>query len=50
MNPNAQPVFYYDLTHPDNNKLIVQRGRFKNWNAAAVNDFVRRMFFKYTID
>jgi len=36
-------VFYYDLSYPDDNKLIVQRGRFANWDAAALKAFVRRI-------
>lgn len=31
--PDAGFVFHYHLTHPEDNDLVVQRGRFAGWNA-----------------
>ena len=36
-------VFYYNLAHPEANELIVQRGRFANWDANALVKFLRRI-------
>ncbi len=41
--PSANFVFHYYLQYPDDNELIVQRGRFKNWNRASTIDLVRRI-------
>lgn len=30
--PNADFVFYYYLQHPEDNDLVMQRGRFKGWD------------------
>ncbi len=30
--PDAGFVFYYYLQHPEENELVMQRGRFKGWN------------------
>jgi inner membrane protein len=30
--PRGRFVFQYYLTHPDENQLVVQRGRFEGWN------------------
>ncbi|QOI98153.1 MAG: metal-dependent hydrolase [Flammeovirgaceae bacterium] len=32
-NPRAPFVFHYYLQHPDDNNLVIQRGRFANWNS-----------------
>lgn len=42
---SAQPgfVLYYYLQYPDNNKMLVQRGRFAGWNKAAVLRFIHRI-------
>ena len=37
--PNPGFIFYYYLQYPDNNKLIVQRGRFAKWNKATLTSF-----------
>jgi inner membrane protein len=42
-NPQAKFVFHYFLQHPDENKLVVQRGRFANWNKQATRSFVKRI-------
>lgn len=31
-NPKEQFAFHYNLQHPNQNKLVVQRGRFAKWN------------------
>ena len=41
--PNAHFVFHYFLERPDDNRVIVQRGRFAGWNKEAVEAFVRRI-------
>ena len=41
--PDPRFVFHYFLTQPDDNKLIVQRGRFAGWDKAAVLAFWRRI-------
>jgi inner membrane protein len=41
--PEAKFVFHYFLQHPDDNKLVVQRGRFANWNMESVRIFIRRI-------
>ncbi|MCX6293924.1 MAG: metal-dependent hydrolase [Sphingobacteriales bacterium] len=40
-NPNSDFVFHYLIEHPEENKLVVQRGRFEAWN---VNESI--FFFK----
>ncbi len=40
---HPQFVFHYFVKQPDNNELIVQRGRFAGWDKAAVLAFLRRM-------
>jgi len=41
---SASPfVFYYFLQHPDNNDLVVQRGRFARWDWSAFNALLRRI-------
>ncbi len=36
-------VFHYFLSHPDGNKMVVQRGRFAGWDGDAVGSFLRRI-------
>ncbi|MHA4809337.1 metal-dependent hydrolase [Flavitalea flava] len=36
-------VFHYFLEHPDDNTVIVQRGRFAGWNRQTVRDFIKRI-------
>lgn len=36
-------VFHYFLSHPDNNHLVVQRGRFAGWDAAARESLLMRI-------
>lgn len=35
-------VFHYYINHPKNNELIIQRGRFSNWDWDAVKVFYHR--------
>lgn len=36
-------VFYYYLQYPDNNKMIVQRGRFAKWDKHTLGSFLERI-------
>lgn len=42
-NPRANFVLYYYLLHPEDNELIVQRGRFVNWNKQTISSFIKRI-------
>jgi inner membrane protein len=42
-NRNAPFVFHYYLQNPDANRLIVQRGRFANWNWDNTKVFIHRI-------
>lgn len=42
-NPRGHFVFHYYLQHPDDNKLVVQRGRFKGWNTDVAKGLVIRI-------
>ncbi len=42
-NPKEKFVFHYYLQHPDDNKLVVQRGRFAGWDREVVVNFIRRI-------
>jgi inner membrane protein len=42
-NPASAFVFHYYLQKPDSNRLVVQRGRFTDWNAQTVRYFLRRI-------
>ena len=37
-------VFHYFLQNPYSNNLVVQRGRFANWNPKAIGALWRRMW------
>ncbi|HEY5692259.1 MAG TPA: metal-dependent hydrolase [Cyclobacteriaceae bacterium] len=41
--PRSPFVFYYFLNHPKDNELLIQRGRFANWDHQAVLSFVDRI-------
>ncbi len=41
--PRGRFVFHYFLQHPDENKLVVQRGRFAGWNWQVFRNLVRRI-------
>lgn len=42
-NAKAEFVLHYYLLHPENNELVVQRGRFVNWNKQSISSFIRRI-------
>lgn len=42
-NPKEKFVFHYYLQHPDDNKLVVQRGRFAKWDWQVVKNFIARI-------
>jgi inner membrane protein len=41
--PAANFVFHYYLQYPEQNQLIVQRGRFKNWNRETQRDLLDKI-------
>lgn len=41
--PSARFAFQYFLNKPDANKLVIQRGRFKNMNRERISNFVKRI-------
>lgn len=41
--PDEQFVFHYYLTHPADNELVVQRGRFAKWNKETPLFLLRRI-------
>lgn len=41
--PKAKFVFHYYLNYPDANLLVIQRGRFSNWNRETFSSMVRRI-------
>lgn len=42
-NPKEQFVFHYFLQHPDDNSMVVQRGRFAGWNVQAALNLLNRI-------
>lgn len=42
-NPKEQFVFHYYLQHPDDNQLVVQRGRFAKWNWKVIEALWNRI-------
>ena len=43
-NPRAKFVFHYYLQHPDDNSMVVQRGRFEGWNWQTGRFLVKRIW------
>lgn len=43
-NPKARFVFHYYLQHPDENSMVVQRGRFEGWNWQTGRFLLRRIW------
>ncbi len=41
--PDAKFVFHYFLQHKDDNELVVQRGRFANWDWRATRSLIKRI-------
>ena len=42
-NPKAKFVFHYYLQQPQQNKLVVQRGRFEGWNRSTLQALLKRI-------
>ena len=42
-NPRGKFVFHYFLQHPEDNTLVVQRGRFEGWNWQTARSLLRRI-------
>jgi len=42
-NADEHFVFHYFLTHPENNQLVVQRGRFAKWNKSTPAILINRI-------
>jgi len=42
-NPTAPFIFYYYLNHPNDNELLIQRGRFARWKYESVISFIKRI-------
>lgn len=42
-NPKARFVFHYFLHAPADNMMVIQRGRFENWDMEEVNALIRRI-------
>jgi inner membrane protein len=41
--PHADFVFHYYINNPDENLLVIQRGRFSNWNKETFGSMVERI-------
>lgn len=41
--PSARFAFHYFLNKPEDNKLVIQRGRFKNMNRERISNFIKRI-------
>jgi inner membrane protein len=41
--PDADFVFHWSLDHPEENELVIQRGRFQGWDRDALGSLVRRI-------
>jgi inner membrane protein len=42
-NPAGKFVFHYYLNYPDANLLVIQRGRFSNWNSKTFSSMIKRI-------
>jgi inner membrane protein len=43
-NPREKFVFHYYLSHPNDNQLVVQRGRFAKWDLEIAQSFLKRIY------
>jgi inner membrane protein len=43
-NPREKFVFHFFLEHPDDNRLVVQRGRFAKWDWGVAKGLMRRIY------
>ncbi len=41
--PRQPFAFHYYLNHPEDNELVVQRGRFAQWNDITIKSFINRI-------
>jgi inner membrane protein len=41
--PDAKFVFHYYINHPDANLMVIQRGRFSNWNRRTFRSMIERI-------
>jgi inner membrane protein len=41
--PRGKFAFHYFLQHPEDNTLVVQRGRFEGWNRQTARSFLQRI-------
>jgi inner membrane protein len=41
--PHADFVFHYYINNPEENLLVIQRGRFSNWNKETFSAMIRRI-------
>lgn len=41
--PDAKFVFHYYINYPEANLLVIQRGRFSNWNRRTFSSMIERM-------
>lgn len=41
--PDNEFVFHFYLSHPEDNLLVIQRGRFANWNKKTISALLRRI-------
>jgi inner membrane protein len=42
-NPHGNFAFHYYLDYPEANLLVVQRGRFQNWNRKTIGEFIHKI-------
>ena len=42
-NPKERFAFHYFLSHPQGNKLVVQRGRFAKWNHTTITSLIQKI-------
>lgn len=42
-NPKGKFVFHYILNHPEDNTLVVQRGRFSGWSENVIRGYIKRI-------
>lgn len=45
-NNKGKFVFHYYLLHPNENKLVVQRGRFEGWNYQSIQQLIKKIVVK----
>jgi hypothetical protein len=41
--PDARFVFYYYLQLPENNRFVIQRGRFEKWDGRVLQNLFDRI-------